>query len=107
MRVFVYALQRLPLCQEHPLAHMLIVYLSRTEKLLWGLLEEKWADYPAWRSRWINSVFNARSPHELGLRLLELERAVQRRARTTAWYVITISLSLSFSYDRIPRMAKY
>ncbi|UPR04153.1 bromodomain-containing protein [Chloropicon primus] len=80
------SLQKLPLCNVHPHAHMMIVYLSRTERLLWGLLEENWSNYPTWRSKWINSVFRSTSPHELGIRLLELERALSERARYESWY---------------------
>ena len=80
------SLQKLPLCMQHPSAYMLIVYLSKTEKQLWGLLEEKWSDYPTWRSKWIHSVFHAKSANELGLRLLELEGALIKRARHPSWF---------------------
>ena len=79
-------LGKLPLCNVHPNAHVAVVYLSRTERRLWGLLEGNWGAQAAWRSKWINSVFHASTPHELGLRLIELEEALDERARTDRWF---------------------
>ena len=89
------SLQKLALCNLHPHAQMMIVYLSRTERLLWGLLEENWSNYPMWRSKWINSVFHAKSPHELGIRLLELEEALSERARDPSWFMTNDPRQLS------------
>jgi hypothetical protein len=80
------ALQKLPLCSKHPSAHMLIVFLSKTERDLWGLLEGNWANYPNWRSKWIHSVFHAQSPQELSRRLMELEESLLTRALVPRWF---------------------